>query len=257
MRTPTRSAIVLLAGRIARFDRAAWRAWTQLGLLAVLASLCTSGARADEDTPSSTTDTLTGVVHAAENREREPSSATFEIPPAPSRAKPRFALEVHASLARPLDNRSLCPRGVGCVLQSGGGIGVSLERRRPTGFGVFGAYDIWFLDTDSVYELGVQQVLRAGVRYTMPTEIVFHPVFDVSFGVMGYGDTFRVATVGGLADFFAGCEVELSATFGLRAGLGLRVFSHSSFRTERDSALRGQNGVFAEYLQFQVGLTVM
>lgn len=237
MRTPTRSGL-----------RAAWRAWTQLGLLIACASLGllassipAGAARADAQ------------AAAATKSAPEP----FQIPPAPARAKPRFALEVHASFASPLDNRSLCPRGVGCVLQSGGGIGVSLERRRPMGFGVFGAYDVWFLDSDSVYELGVQQALRAGVRYTMPTETVFHPVFDTSLGIMGYGDTFRVATVGVLADVFAGGEIELSATFGLRVGLGMRIFSHSSFRTERDSILRGQNGVFAESLVLQVGLTVM
>ena len=181
----------------------------------------------------------------------------FEIPPAPARAKPRLALEVHATVAAPLDNHALCPHGAGCVLKSGGGIGVSLERRWPTGFGAFGAYDVWFLDSDSVYELGVQQALRGGARYTMPTEIVFHPVFDVSLGVMGYGDTFRVATVGGLAEFFAGGEIELNATFGLRAGVGLRIFSASSFRTERDSVLRGQDGFFAESILAQIGLTVM
>ncbi len=200
---------------------------------------------------------LGGLARADAGAARAPASEKFEIPPAPARAKPRFALEVHASLVRPLDNRSVCPRGVGCVLQGGGGLGVSLERRRPSGFGAFGAYDVWFLDTDSVYELGVQQAARAGVRYTMPTEVVFHPVFDVSLGIMVYGDTFRFATVGGLADIFAGAEIELNATFGLRVGLGLRVFSHRSFRTERDSALRGQSGVFAEYMQIQVGLTVM
>ncbi|MFT3928236.1 MAG: hypothetical protein QM778_37255 [Myxococcales bacterium] len=181
----------------------------------------------------------------------------FEIPPAPARAKPRLALELHATFASPLDNHSLCPSGVGCVLQSGGGLGGSLERRWPTGLGAFGAYDVWFLDSDSVYELGVQQAFRGGVRYTMPTENIFHPLFDVSLGVMGYGDTFRVATVGALVEFFAGGEVELSATFGVRAGIGLRVFTVSPFRTERDSIERGQSGVFAEMFLAQMGLTVM
>jgi hypothetical protein len=219
------------------------RTRTQLGLFVARAALCLLSTSA--------------VARAEAGDPKGSAPAPFEIPPAPSRAEPRFALEVHASFAGPLDNRSLCPRGVGCVLQSGGGIGFSLERRRPTGFGVFGAYDVWFLDSDSVYELGVQQVFRAGVRYTMPTEIVFHPVFDVSLGVMGYGDTFRVATVGALADVFAGGEIELSETFGLRIGMGLRFFSHSSFRSERDSILRGHDGVFAEYIQGQIGLTVM
>ncbi len=181
----------------------------------------------------------------------------FEIPPAPTKAKPRLAFEVHGSFSGPLDNRSLCPTGVGCVLQGGGGLGVSLERRWPTGFGAFGAYDAWFLDSDSVYELGVQQALHGGLRYTMPTETVFHPLFDLSVGVMAYGDTFRIATVGGLAEIFAGAEIELSATFGLRVGFGMRVFSHHRFRTERDRILRGGNGFFAESLFMQIGLTVM
>jgi hypothetical protein len=195
------------------------------------------------------------VAHGEASSAEQP--VAFLIPPAPSQAKPRLAVEAHANLALPLDNQSLCPRGVGCVLQGGGGIGASVERRSPNGFGFFGALDFWFLDSDSVYELGVQQALHGGLRYTMPTELVFHPVFDLSLGVMAYGDTFRVATVGALAQLFAGAEIELSETFGLRFGFGLRAFSHSQFRTERDRILRGAAGAFAESLFLEVGLTVM
>jgi hypothetical protein len=181
----------------------------------------------------------------------------FSIPPSPAKARPRLAAELHISFAGPLNNGSLCPHGVGCVFQSGGGVGASVERRWPTGLGAFGAYDIWFLGSDSVYELGVQQAVRGGVRYTMPTEIVLHPLFDFSIGAMGYGDTFRVATVGGLAEIFAGAEIELTAKFGLRLGLGMRVFSHSRFRTQRDQILRGNHAFLAETLTAQVGLTIM
>jgi hypothetical protein len=119
------------------------------------------------------------------------------------------------------------------------------------------AYDLWFLDTDSVYELGVQQLLRAGLRYTMPTNIVFHPMFELTGGFMGYGDTFAIATVGVLAQVMAGAEVELTAAFGLRVGLGVRAFSHTEFRTERDGVQRGTGVPFSESFFFEVALTFL
>lgn len=179
----------------------------------------------------------------------------FEVPPPPAKAPPRLAFDVHTGFSAPLRNDSLCPRGAGCVLQSGGGVGGSAERRWPSGIGVVVAYDLWFLDTDSVYELGVQQLLRAGLRYTVPTQIVFHPVFELTGGGMGYGDTFRIETVGILAQVMGGAEVELTASFGLRAGLGVRAFSHTEFRTERDNVLRGTGGPFSESFFFEVALT--
>jgi hypothetical protein len=181
--------------------------------------------------------------------------STFTIPPSPAQAAPSFALEVHTGLTMPLDNDALCPPSVGCVLESGGGVGASLERRFPTGFGILMAYDAWFVDSDSVYELAVQQLLRGGVRYTMPTEYVFHPIFEGSLGLMGLGDIFRFATIGGLVQAFAGAEIELTETFGVRLGVGMRAFTHSSFRTKRDGVRR--EGVFSEAAFLEVGLTVM
>ena len=208
-----------------------WR--TMLGVLALLLTCAPRQARADE-----------------------PESA-FVIPPAPSKAAPRLSLDVHAAISGMLNNDSLCPSGAGCVMHGGGGIGATIERRWPSGLGAFAGYDAWFLDSDSVSELGVQQALRGGARYTLPNDIVLHPVFELSLGVMGYGDTFRVATVGMLIQPFAGAELELSDWVGLRAGVGLRAFSHSEFRTERDAVLRGNNGLFSESVYFEFGLTVM
>jgi hypothetical protein len=179
----------------------------------------------------------------------------FEVPPAPEKAEPRLTFDVHTGFSAPLDNSALCPAGAGCVLRTGGGVGGSAERRWPIGVGALIGYDLLFLDTDSVYELGVQQIVRLGMRYTMPTSVVFHPVFELSTGVMVYGDTFQVATAGGVLDVLAGSEVELSAKFGLRACLGVRVFSHGEFRTERDGVLRGRHGTFSESIFLQVGLT--
>lgn len=181
---------------------------------------------------------------------------SLEIPPSPALAAPRLAIEVHTGLTMPLDNDALCPERAGCVLESGGGIGASIERRYPSGFGALMAYDAWFVDSDSVYELAVQQLLRGGLRYTMPTEYVFHPIFEGSLGMMGLGDIFAIATVGFVGQLFAGGEIELTQTFGVRLGFGFRAFTHSSFRTERDEVQRG-TGLFSESAFVEVGLTVM
>jgi len=197
------------------------------------------------------------VATTTANADSAAGDDAFAAPPAPLEAPPRHVLDVHSGLSTALQNASLCPRGSGCVFQSGGGIGASLERRWPRGLGVIAGYDVWFLDSDSVYELGVQQALRGGGRYTMPTDILFHPVFELSLGGMGYGDTFGIATFGVLFQAFAGGEVELSESLGLMVGFGLRAFSTRAFRTERDRILRARDGLFTESLFFQIGLTVM
>jgi hypothetical protein len=184
-------------------------------------------------------------------------AAAFVVPPPPAKAPAQWAFDVHTGFSAPISNSSLCPENAGCVLQSGGGVGGSVERRWPSGIGIMAAYDLWFLDTDSVYELGVQQLLRAGLRYTMPTEIVFHPVFEATAGGMGYGDTFVIETVGVLAQIMAGAEIELTATFGLRVGVGLRAFSHTEFTTERDGVVRGTGAPFSTSFFFEVGLTFL
>jgi hypothetical protein len=224
------------------------------GLLATVLltlSSATSSARADDTSSREASPRAAGP-----HDERPPD--TLVIPPPPMQVAPRLALEVHTGLTLPLDNDALCPSVAGCVLQSGGGIGLSIERRWPTGFGGLVAYDVWFLDSDSVYELAVQQLLRFGGRYTMPTDFVFHPIFELSLGVMGLGDIFRVATAGVLIQSFSGVETELTETVGVRVGMGLRAFSHSPFRTQRDGVLRGGGSVhFSEAFFIEVGLTVM
>ncbi|MDB4977676.1 MAG: hypothetical protein JWN48_6017 [Myxococcaceae bacterium] len=142
-------------------------------------------------------------------------------------------------------------------MRTGGGVGVSVERRWPNGFGVLLGYDAWFLDSDSVYELAVQQVLRSGLRYTTPTDYIFHPIFEISAGAMVLGDIFRAQTGGIVFQGFSGCETELTESFGVRLGVGMRAFSHSSFTTTRDGVRRGDDKPFSETFFLEVGLTVM
>jgi hypothetical protein len=168
-----------------------------------------------------------------------------------------FVGEVHLGFAAPLENGSVCPSVGGCVLQSGGGLGGSFERRRPSGFGWLTGYDLVFLDSDAVYELGVQQIVRVGARYTAPTDIIFHPTFDLSAGGHVYGDTFHVATIGALVQVFSGAEVELSDTYAVRGGFGLRILTQSPFRTERDGIRRAGAQRPSEMFFAEVALVFM
>lgn len=181
-------------------------------------------------------------------------TSTFEVPPSPAKAKPSLIFEVHTGFSAPLNHAALCPSEAGCVMENGGGVGSSVERRWPGGLGVMGGYDVWFLDTDSVYELGVQQLFRGGLRYSLPTNYIFHPMFEFGAGFMVYGDTFQAATAGILLQPVVGVEAELTESVGLRFGLGVRVFSHGAFRTQRDGVLRGGGGTFSESLYLELGL---
>lgn len=194
---------------------------------------------------------------AAHAQPRGADEFVFQVPPAPAKAKPQLAFEVHTGFSAPLDHSSLCPPDAGCVMNNGGGFGATVELRWPVGLGLMGGYDLWFLDTDSVYELGLQQLLRGGLRYTMPTNFIFHPLIEFGAGCMVYGDTFEVATVGVVLQPILGAEVELTEAVGLRVGLGVRVFSHRPFRTERDGVLRGDDGTFSTSFYFELGLTFL
>lgn len=178
-------------------------------------------------------------------------------PPVPSEIPPRLGVEVHINAAGPVSNDSLCPEGASCVFGGGGGIGATVERRQPSGLGWFGGYDAWFLDSASVFELGVQQSIRLGVRFTMPNEVLVHPVMEFAIGAMGLGDTFRLSTVGALAQAMVGAELELNEHYSLVVGFLLRAFTATAFQSDRDEVRRANTGLISQAMAFQFGLSVL
>jgi len=165
-------------------------------------------------------------------------------------------LDVHVDGVFPLGVSSLCPDGPGCVYSGGGGVGASAEKRWPIGLGVFGVYDVWFIDSSSVYELAVQQTLRGGGRFTWPNAQLAHPVFELSVGFTSLGDTFLVDSYGFVVQGLVGLEIELSHHFGLMGGMGLRAFSSTRFETDRDDVVRGGGPGLYEALFLQMALTI-
>ena len=195
---------------------------------------------------------MVSVAHA-----EEPGVRHLRPPPRPSEIPPKLALEVHVNAAGPVNNDSLCPEEASCVFGGGGGVGATLERRKPTGLGWFGGYDAGFLDSASVFELGVQQTLRFGVRFTMPNEILAHPVMEFSIGAMALGDTFRLSTVGALAQAMIGAELEVTEHIAIVGGFLLRAFTATRFTSSRDSVSRAEQGLLSQAMAFQIGLSAL
>ena len=65
-----------------------------------------------------------------------------------------------------------------------------------------------------------------------------HPYVGAGVGAMLFGDTLRVASVGGVLDVLAGVEFELTETLSLTTGVQWRLFTLSSFESEPDGVGR-------------------
>ncbi|QQR91801.1 MAG: hypothetical protein IPJ88_08905 [Myxococcales bacterium] len=170
---------------------------------------------------------------------------------------PRLGGELHLSSVFPFLNGDFCPAGAGCVLDQGLGIGVSVERRWLSGLSFALGYDLWLLDTDSVYEQGVMQFFYGAARfYFLPTHEL-HPYLSAGFGAQMFGDTFKVATVGPAAQILLGSEWEMNSSLGFTAALGARLFRLASFTTASDGVEREPGGSISAMLTLQIGLSVL
>ncbi len=186
----------------------------------------------------------------------EPAEA-FELPRAPDELDPLLAVEVHVAAVFPVARRPLCPPGSACVFAGGGGVGAGIERRWPTGVALGLAYDAWFLDSNSLYELGVMQMLSARLRYYFLPDGVLHPFVTGAVGALIFGDTLRIATVGVAVEPSVGAEIELTESIGLTAALPWRFFTTSPFQTTRDRVDRAEDPGVNVAVSFQLGLVIV
>lgn len=187
---------------------------------------------------------------------RAEADDAFVLPRDPRTDPARWVLEVHLDGIFTADVDALCPAESRCIYEGGGGIGSSAELRWPRGIGFFVDYDAWFIDSGAVFELGVQQGLYLGARYTVPNPSWVHPVLDAGVGATVYGDTFTADSAGILLTGKVGLHFELSRHFGVLGGLGIRAFTHSPFTSQRDRVRRGGGDAFSQVLFLQVALTI-
>jgi hypothetical protein len=200
-----------------------------------------SGARAQDAAPE----------------EPHASAVHVDPPPAPEAREPELIAQVHLGTVIPLERTDICPGESLCVLGGGAIVGVEIERRWPFGLGVLVGYDAWFVDSGGVFELGVVQIVRAGVQYVFADEWSIHPAIHLGVGALVFGDTLLVSTVGGAAEVGASAELELTESVAITFGAQAWLFTTTPFTTGRDRTRRSEGLGLNAALQLNVGLSIL
>jgi hypothetical protein len=183
--------------------------------------------------------------------------ARLTPPPDPANRNPELFAQVHLGAVLPFERNDICPGDSLCVLGGGAVVGVEVERRWPFGLGVRVGYDGWFVDSGGVFELGVVQIVRAGVSYTFGDEWSIHPSVQVGAGALVFGDTLLVSTVGGAVELGMSAELELTESVALTFGLQGWLFTTSPFTTARDRTARSEGLGLNAAMQMNVGLSIL
>ena len=167
----------------------------------------------------------------------------FEQIPEPSPSRPAIWAEAHGDFVIPVETSSLCPPGVFCVFKLGGGVGGVLGARWRRGIGLGFGYDVWFMDSDGVYDVAsLQSVLAVFQAGLLPTRRL-HPVIRIDGGLAMFGQTFRAQALGGIGGVAVGVEVEVTTRTVANVMLGAHFFGVQTFVSPQDGAQRGGNGV--------------
>lgn len=239
MRLPTRRPelrtflVASLASRVAALVLAALASGSTAPAIAQSMSQVPRQVRAEDDASHANDDT-----------------SAFHIPVPPSVSPAWWELEVGASAVQPFANASLCPAGRDCVANAGVSLGARVFRRTPDGFGVGAAYDLWALDSDSIYEIGLVHTLRFGFRYVLDATSRVQPWVGAMVGFLALGDASSVATIGGLLSGVVGVHVELTSDVALVGALDAWLLSTGPFRTRDSSTPRSEPfgvNLFAEW----------
>ena len=186
----------------------------------------------------------------------QPEGASL-LPPDPAELGSILAYEGYALAAAPFITDQVCPSGTACVFGSAGGVGLGLQRRWPSGIGVGLGYEVWFVDSNGVYELGVMHTLQASIRYTLTKAWRAQPFLNGAIGVMALGDTIRFAAIGPSIDLRVGVEIELTQAIALMLAIPCRFFSTGSFVTPRDRVSRADDFGGNATIGFLAGLVIL
>jgi hypothetical protein len=180
----------------------------------------------------------------------------LEVPPDPIALDPVLSGSVYTGLVFPVSTTPLCPGESDCVLLPGGLVGVYVERRWPSGPALGLGYEVWFVDSSGVYELGIMQELRAQVRYSFLQSSIVHPFVGLGIGALIFGDTLKIATAGVALDLLIGVELELTEIIGVYVGLPWRFFRTTAFTTPRDRVRRADDPGINIATSFIISLTI-
>ncbi len=193
-----------------------------------------------------------GEIARADEGDAPPPS--FEVPPPPDETAPWWELEVGALAVVPIERSAICPSNHDCVMNAGVGLGMRLSHRSPDGLGWGLSYDLWILDSASLYEIALLHALRGHIRYVIDATSRLQPWVGGSAGVLLFGDASSVATGGGLVTAGAGVHLELTSDFAVFASAEAWLLATAPFQT-RDGTRRADP--FGVNLAFEVALGAM
>ncbi len=163
--------------------------------------------------------------------------ALFSPPPPPELTPAWWELEMGASAVVPIERSAICPPVRECVLNVGVGLGMRLTYRTPDGLGWLVGYDLWVLDSDSLYEIALAHAVRVGVRYVLDPTSRVQPWLGATVGFLALGDASSVVTAGGLVTAGGGAHVELSDDVALHGSIDAWLISTAPFQT-REGTIR-------------------
>jgi hypothetical protein len=123
-----------------------------------------------------------------------------------------------------------------CVLGAGGGISFAGAYRGPL-YSVGGVYEASFHDSNNIYQRGVLQQLRAEWRFRprgMAISDTISPFVGTGAGLAGYGDNWRVDTIGGAGHFSIGTEFDLGVKLAAVFAISYRAIYFREFTDPTD-----------------------
>lgn len=157
-------------------------------------------------------------------------------------------------LVIPLSTDRLCPPGYGCIADIGWAVSVGFSYRWPRGIGLGLAYEFWLLTANAVYEMTVPQSFVAVLRHSFLADRKTHPLLRLRGGFLMLGPSFRVATLGGVAEIGVGGEVEIAPDTLIKFLVTGNLLRTQAFVTPGDDAARATSRALDAMLVLRLGI---
>jgi hypothetical protein len=179
------------------------------------------------------------------------------LPGGPPERQGSFAIGPEIGLVVPLSNKRLCPAGYECIAEIGGSVGLGFTYRWANGIGLGFGYEFWWLTGNGVYETPVPQSFLGVLQYSFLQDRRTHPLVRLRGGLLLFGPSFRVATLGGMAEIGGGAEVEIGSDSVFSFLVTGNLLRTGSFVTPADGALRGVDAALDAMLVLRVGFNFL
>lgn len=180
-----------------------------------------------------------------------------ELPGGPPERTGAFAIGPETGLVIPLSNDRLCPAGYECIAEIGWAVSVGFTYRWANGIGLGFAYEFWLLTGNGVYETTVPQSFLGVLQYSFLPSRQTHPLIRLRGGFLILGPSFRLETIGGMAEIGGGAEVEIGSDSVFSFLVTGNLLRTRSFTTSADDALRGVGAPLDAMLVLRIGFNFL